>query len=64
MKDSTKGTQIPTLLQALIQLLETHRPAFKQARPYWRAVGMVFAELFTFGRHTIAQGILGPILFK
>lgn len=59
MKDSTKGTQIPTLLQALIQLLETHRPAFKQARPYWRAVGMVFAELFTFGRHTIAQGILG-----
>jgi hypothetical protein len=59
MKDSTKQTQIPTLLQALIQLLEAHRPAFKQWRPYWRAVGLVLAELFTFGRHTVAQGILG-----
>jgi hypothetical protein len=58
MKDSTKATQLPTLLQALIQLLEAHRPAFRQARPYWRAVGLVLAELFTFGRHTLAQGIL------
>ena len=57
MKDSTKESRIPTLLQALMQLLEAHRPAFKQARPYWRGVGLVLAELFSFGRHTIAQGL-------
>lgn len=58
MKGSTKEEEIPTLLMNLMQLLEAHRPAFKQARPYWRAVGMVLAELFSFGRHTVAQGIL------
>jgi hypothetical protein len=41
-----------------MQLLEVHRSAFKQWRPYWRAVGLVLAELFSFGRHTVAQGIL------
>jgi hypothetical protein len=58
MKDSTKESQIPTLLQALMQLLEAHRPAFKQWRPYWRAVSFVLAELFSFDRHTVAQGLL------
>jgi hypothetical protein len=58
MKNNTKATRIPTLLQTLIQLLEAHRVAFKQARPYWRAVGLVLAELFSFGRHTIAQALL------
>ncbi|MBE7551635.1 MAG: hypothetical protein HS126_11245 [Anaerolineales bacterium] len=58
MKDNTNGSEIPTLLQTLIQLLEVHRAAFKQARPYWRGVGLVLAELFNFGRHTIAQAIL------
>ena len=58
MKDSIKETKIPALLAALMGLLEAHRVAFKQARPYWRAVGLVLAELFSFGRHTIAQMIL------
>lgn len=58
MKDNTNGSEIPTLLQTLIQLLEAHRAAFKQARPYWRGVGLVCAELFNFGRHTIAQALL------
>ena len=58
MKDSTTTNEIPTLLEELIKLLEAHRPAFKQARPYWRMVGLVLAELFSFGRHTIAQGLL------
>lgn len=58
MKDSTKKQELPSLLMTLMQLLEAHRPAFKQARPYWRAVGLVLAELFSFGRHTVAQGIL------
>lgn len=58
MKDNTDGREIPTLLQMLIQLLEAHLAAFKQARPYWRGVGLVLAELFNFGRHTIAQALL------
>lgn len=58
MKGSTKEQEIPTLLKNLMELLEAHRPAFKQARPYWRAVGLVLAELFSFGRHTVAQAIL------
>jgi hypothetical protein len=58
MNDSIRNQEIPTLLLTLMQLLERHRPAFKQARPYWRAVGLVLAELFSFGRHTVAQGIL------
>ena len=58
MKDSISKQEIPTLLLTLMQLLERHRSAFKQARPYWRAVGLVLAELFSFGRHTVAQGIL------
>ena len=40
MKDNTKEDGLPTLLEKLIELLEVHRPAFKQARPYWRAVGL------------------------
>lgn len=59
MKDNTKETKIPTLLEALIQLLTVHRPAFKQARLYLRTVGLALAELFTFGRYTVAQGMLG-----
>lgn len=58
MKNSTNGSGIPTLLQALIGLLEAHRAAFKQARPYWRSVGLALAELFSFGRHTVTQSML------
>jgi len=58
MKNNTKATEIPPLLQAVIELLEAHRPVFRQARPYWRAVGLFFGELFTFGRHTLTQGLL------
>ncbi len=58
MKDSAKERGIPTLLQNLIELLEAHRPAYKQARPNCRAVGLVLEELFSFGRHMIAQSLL------
>ena len=43
------------MLQALMQLLEAHRPAFKQWRPTgagWLSVGGVV----TFGRQYGAQG--------
>jgi hypothetical protein len=58
MKDNTRATSVPTLLQTIIHLLEAHRAAFKQARPYWRGLGLVLAELFSFGRHTVAQALL------
>jgi hypothetical protein len=38
--------------------LEAHRPAFKQERPFLRAVGLVLGEIFSFGRHTVTQGLL------
>ena len=51
-------TTIPqnsALLKNLFELIEAHRPAFKQERVYQRVVALVMAELFTFGRHTITQ---------
>jgi len=38
------------LLHNLFEILGAHRAAFKQERPYWRAVGLVLGELFSFGR--------------
>ena len=46
------------LLDNLFKLLEAHRPAFKQERPFLRAVGLVLGEVFSFGRHTVTQGLL------
>ncbi len=46
------------LLHHLLELLARHRPAFRQARSYWRVVGLVFGELFNFGRHTVTQGLM------
>jgi len=42
----------------LFAILEAHRPAFKQERPFWRAVGLVLGEVFSFGRHTVTQELL------
>ena len=46
------------LVHNLFKLLAAHRPAFKQERPYWRAVGLVLGEVFSFGRHTVTQELL------
>lgn len=46
------------LLHQLFELLEAHRSAFKQERPFWRAVGLVLGEVFSFGRHTVTQELL------
>lgn len=43
------------LVNHLLQLLALHRPLFSQERIYQRVVALVFAELFTFGRHTVTQ---------
>jgi hypothetical protein len=58
MKNNTNNSEIPSLLQVTLQILEAHRQVFRQARPYWRAVGLFFGELFTFGRHTLTQSLL------
>lgn len=46
------------LLHNLLDLLERHRSGFRQARSYWRVVGLVLGELFNFGRHTVTQGLM------
>jgi len=53
-----KNNTQPVLLQKLFELLERHRTAFGQERTYWRVVGMVLAEIFDFGRHTVTQGLM------
>jgi hypothetical protein len=58
MKNSTFSNEKPLLLQALLELIEAHRPAFRQERTHRRALGLVFGELFSFVRHTLTQGIL------
>ena len=54
IKNNTQGVLLPKLFE----LLEVHRGVFRQERVYWRNVGLVFGELFNFGRHTITQGLM------
>lgn len=58
MKDNTTPTELSPLMQAVFHLLQAHRPAFRQTRTYQRAVGLVFGEIFSFGRHTLTQSLL------
>lgn len=43
------------LLKQLFELIQAHRPAFKQERSYQRAVALLMAEIIVFARHTITQ---------
>jgi hypothetical protein len=43
------------LLKHLFDLLEAHRPMFKQERTYQRVVALLLAEIFVFARHTVTQ---------
>lgn len=58
MKNNTTNPERPGLLENLFTLIEAHRIAFRQERPYRRAVGLILAELFSFARHTLTQGLL------
>ena len=42
-----KDTTFPVLLQALFEVLDAHRPAFRQGRTFLRAVGLLISEVFT-----------------
>lgn len=55
MKDTLEVQTPPVLLKALWDLLIGAAPYFGQERVFRRAVALVFAELFAFGRHTVTQ---------
>lgn len=57
-KNNTKARAVEPLLQKLFALIEAHRPAFQQERPYQRAIWLLLSEVFTFARHTVTQGLL------
>lgn len=46
------------LLKHLEELLEAHRPIFKQGRIFERIKALIFGEIMAFGRHTLSQIIL------
>lgn len=50
--------QNQALLKHLFELIEGHRPMFKQERVYQRVVALVLAEIFAFARRTITQLIM------
>lgn len=54
MKDNTSST----LLNNLFALLDAHRSAFGQERVFRRAISLLLSEIFSFGRHTVTQGLL------
>ncbi|HTX90471.1 MAG TPA: hypothetical protein VMC09_04560, partial [Anaerolineales bacterium] len=58
IKDSTESGGVPRLIGAVLELIQAHRRAFRQERPYRRAVGLVLGELFNFTRQTITQELL------
>ena len=58
MKDSTANGELPAVLVQLVALFEAHRSVFRQERTYLRAMALLLAELFTFARHTVTQGLL------
>ena len=47
------------LLNHLTQLLQAHRPIFKQERIFQRVALLVIAEIVVFARHTITQLLMG-----
>lgn len=54
---SASPTPTTPLLDALRQLLVSHRCAFRQERTFLRAQALVFAHLFSFARRTITQAL-------
>jgi hypothetical protein len=57
-KRSTKSSPIPALLVNLFTLLQAQRAVFSQDRTFRRGLGLFFAELLTFARHTVTQQLL------
>lgn len=54
-EDSRKSAEKLVLLPELLRLVEQGKGTYGQVRVFNRVLGMVMAELFAFGRHTITQ---------
>lgn len=46
------------LLGSLQELLDTHRPAFRQERVFRRMKALLFGQLFSFARRTVTQALV------
>lgn len=58
MEDTKKEEEKPVLLGELLRLVEQCQGVYGQRRVYNRVLGLVMAEFFAFGRHTITQLLL------
>ena len=58
MEDIRKEEEKPVLLAELLGIVKKCEDAYGQKRVYNRVLGLVMAEVMTFGRHTITQLIL------
>ena len=58
MNDSKESTENPVLLTELLGLVGKCKQVYRQERVFYRALALVMAELFAFGRHTITQLLL------
>lgn len=58
MNDNKKENENPILLTQMMKLLEKCEQIYQQKRVFNRILGLVMAELFAFGRHTITQLLL------
>jgi hypothetical protein len=46
------------LLSSLRDLLLSHRPAFRQERPFRRMQALLLGQLFSFARRTVTQALI------
>ena len=58
MNDTKEKREEPLLLTELMSLIDKCKKGYKQERVFNRALALVMAELFAFGRHTITQLLL------
>jgi hypothetical protein len=58
MLQDTTAIRPRPLLTELFTLLDAHRPACRQARPFQRLVALVVGHLCAFGRQTITQALV------
>lgn len=58
MDNNKKDTERPVLLNELLDLVGKCKQTYQQERVFHRALALVMAELFAFGRHTITQLLL------
>ena len=58
MNDIRNTTEKPSLLKEVLRLVWACEAAFGQRRVFNRALALVMAEIFSFGRHTVTQLLL------